>query len=196
MGRPRAFDAGTVVEAARDLFWERGYEGASVGELEERTGVNRSSLYSAFGSKHELFDAALHSYLDQVTRPMLAGMQRPDSGVEEVAEFFLARAESFRYDPGGGRGCLLINAIAEFGPHDPRVARAAVTHRQWLHHAFATALGQAAEQDGVDACSLVSRADLLVMSTMGVFLTARTDPEAAADHCRAIATEVSSWRRA
>lgn len=47
-----------MVEAAGDLFWEQGYEKTSIGELEKKTGLDRSSLYHAFGNKHALFRAA------------------------------------------------------------------------------------------------------------------------------------------
>ena len=45
MGRPKGYDRDDVVVAARDLFWERGYEATSISDLEQRTGLNRSSLY-------------------------------------------------------------------------------------------------------------------------------------------------------
>ena len=54
MGRPKGYDRETVLLAARDLFWEQGYERTSIADLEERTGLNRSSLYTEFGSKRQL----------------------------------------------------------------------------------------------------------------------------------------------
>ena len=59
MGRVQTFETATAVAAARDLFWDRGYEATSVADLEDATGVQRSSLYHAFGSKRGLFDAVL-----------------------------------------------------------------------------------------------------------------------------------------
>jgi hypothetical protein len=46
MGRPKGYDRETILVAARDLFWEQGYERTSIADLEERTGLNRSSLYT------------------------------------------------------------------------------------------------------------------------------------------------------
>ena len=197
MARPRAYDPGTVVEAARDLFWERGYELASVGELEDRTGLNRSSLYQAFGSKRGLFDAALRCYVEQETGPMLSGMRQPGAGLQAVAAFFAAQAEAFRaYPERGARGCLMINTIAEFGARDGAIAQAAVAHRERLRQAFTTALGQGAARGEFDPSHVATRACLLVSAAMGISLIARTDPGAAADMCETIAAEVSSWRRA
>ena len=54
MARPKDYDRDDVLISARDLFWEQGYEATSITELEERTGLNRSSLYREFGSKYGL----------------------------------------------------------------------------------------------------------------------------------------------
>ncbi|HOZ57111.1 MAG TPA: helix-turn-helix domain-containing protein, partial [Nakamurella multipartita] len=69
MGRTKTFDPGEVVRAARAVFWTRGFESASLPELQEATGLSVSSIYHSFGSKRGLFDAAVASYLDEVARP-------------------------------------------------------------------------------------------------------------------------------
>jgi AcrR family transcriptional regulator len=61
-GRPRKFDPDKALERAVDVFWRRGYEGASLQELTGAMGVNRPSLYATFGNKEELFRAALDHY--------------------------------------------------------------------------------------------------------------------------------------
>ena len=71
-----------VLIAARDLFWERGYEGTSIADLEQRTGLNRSSLYLEFGSKRDLFQAALDCYADQIIATLLADVREADAGLE------------------------------------------------------------------------------------------------------------------
>lgn len=78
MGRTQAFDTTEVIRAARDVFWEQGFEGAPLPELERATGLSRSSIYHAFGSKRGLFDAAVESYLDEVIRPRLAPLKAAD----------------------------------------------------------------------------------------------------------------------
>src|SRR6185312_6508146 len=61
-GRPRAFDAERALDRALNVFWRKGYEGASLPELTKAMGINRPSLYAAFGNKEALFKKALDRY--------------------------------------------------------------------------------------------------------------------------------------
>ena len=58
-GRPRSFDEGEVLEKARGVFWDLGYAATSLDDIVRATGLNRPSLYAAFGDKHALYMAAL-----------------------------------------------------------------------------------------------------------------------------------------
>src|ERR1700722_3582756 len=62
-GRPRAFDEEVVLDVAMRLFWEHGFDGTSMSELTEAMGINRRSVYAAFGNKEALFTASLERYL-------------------------------------------------------------------------------------------------------------------------------------
>ena len=68
MGRPRAFDMDQALDQALDVFWEKGYEGASCRDLTEAMGINPPSLYAAFGNKERLFKKALDRYEASATR--------------------------------------------------------------------------------------------------------------------------------
>src|SRR3954463_3624794 len=63
-GRPRKFDADQALDAALAVFWRKGYEGASLPDLTEAMGINRPSLYAAFGNKEELFRRAVDRYVE------------------------------------------------------------------------------------------------------------------------------------
>ncbi len=62
IGRPRAFDMDQALDRALDVFWRKGYEGASICDLTAAMGINPPSLYAAFGNKEGLFRKALDRY--------------------------------------------------------------------------------------------------------------------------------------
>src|SRR5258705_12220014 len=64
MGRPREFDVDKALDLALQVFWRKGYEGASMADLTQTMGITKPSLYSAFGNKEELFRKALDRYVD------------------------------------------------------------------------------------------------------------------------------------
>ena len=59
VGRPRAFDSEKALEKALEVFWRKGYDGTSLADLTEAMGINKPSLYSAFGNKEQLFIKAI-----------------------------------------------------------------------------------------------------------------------------------------
>ena len=61
-GRTRQFDVDEALDQALEVFWARGYEGATLPELTRAMGINRPSLYAAFGNKEQLFRKALDRY--------------------------------------------------------------------------------------------------------------------------------------
>ena len=191
-GRPRAFDMQAVVHAARDVFSEHGPELTSIVDLERHTGLDRSSLYNAFGSKQALFEAALRSYLEGIESRLIP-LRQPEAGLKTVAAFFVGMAQALRADPAqAARGCLMVNAVAELGAQDPRTALAR-TYRDAFRSAFLTALRQAAARGEISEKRVRPRAKLLASVTMGLFVTARIDPVDAAEVCQEVAAEVRSW---
>jgi TetR/AcrR family transcriptional regulator, transcriptional repressor for nem operon len=194
-GRPRAFDEQAIIHAARDIFSERGPELTSIVDLEQHTGLDRSSLYNTFGSKQGLFEAALRSYLEEGIEARLTNLRQPTAGLATVVAFFTGMAQTLRADPTRAeRGCLMVNAVAELGARDPRTALA-VGYRDAFRSAFSTALRQAATRGEIPMRRLEPRAKLLTSLTMGLFLTARIDSADAAEVCEDVAAEVRSWRR-
>jgi TetR/AcrR family transcriptional repressor of nem operon len=198
VGRRRAYDTHSVVDAARDLFWERGYELTSIADLEDRTGLDRSSLYHAFGSKQALFEAALRSYLKELIEGRLSNLRQPHAGLDAVVAFFTSMADTFRaYPERASFGCLMVNTVGELGTRsDAGYLSLATAYRDTFRDAFGTALRQAATRGELDADRTSQRADLLVAVTMGLFISARIDPLDAANACTSVAAEVAAWRLA
>jgi TetR/AcrR family transcriptional repressor of nem operon len=170
-GRPRAFTAETVVDQAKDLFWSLGYERTSVQDLVEATGVQRASLYGAFGDKHGLFLQALRRYTDDGAAS-LAGLEHASPVLPALRA--VLRGAVLRSDRE--RGCLLGNTIAELVPHDRDATEAARTWLAGMEAAFVEALeraGAAGElRPGVDP---TAAARLLVVILHGLRLVAKSE---------------------
>jgi TetR/AcrR family transcriptional repressor of nem operon len=123
MARPRTFDERQVMRRAQDAFHDHGYAATSVEQLTAATGLQRSSLYGAFGDKHQLFLRTIAKYRDDEAQ----ALERELAGDDDHALtrlFDHARAKAS--DPAGSRrGCLMAKATAELAGHDPDVARMA-----------------------------------------------------------------------
>src|SRR5437660_10983180 len=76
-GRPRSFDLDKAMDAALQVFWRKGYEGASLSDLTQAMGINRPSLYAAFGDKETLFRKALDSYAEGPGAYVVEAIKQP-----------------------------------------------------------------------------------------------------------------------
>ena len=117
VGRPREFDEETVLAAAMDAFWRKGYEATSLSELCRCTGLNKGSLYQAFGDKHRLFMRSLAHYADMEYREVVAAASKSESPLENIR----AAVRKICDDAGSDKGCMMINSLVELAPHDPEV---------------------------------------------------------------------------
>jgi TetR/AcrR family transcriptional repressor of nem operon len=192
MPRPRSFERGAVIAAAKKIFWQRGYEATTIGDLEEATGLSRSSLYLGFGNKRDLFEAALVEYTESFIGPKLGPVEAAGAGPSQAAGFFTGLAKLFDA-PQPPPGCLMINTIAELAGRDPDFTGRATAFAERFRAAFAHALSPAVEEGAMTGAHAAQRAETLAASALGVWLMARADPTAAAAACRAVAAEIMSW---
>lgn len=107
-GRPRVFDMDEALDKALEIFWKRGYEGTSIGELSERLNINKPSLYAAFGNKEELFKKALSKYTAGPVSFIREVINEPTA--LKVAEAFLYKSAEFLTDPQHPKGCMIVQA--------------------------------------------------------------------------------------
>lgn len=112
-GRPRAFDADQVLEKAMLVFWQKGYQGASLADLTEAMGINRPSLYAAFGNKEALFRQVLDRYGRGPASHMCEALEAATA--REVAEKILYGTADLLGDPRHPPGCLGVNGIVVGG---------------------------------------------------------------------------------
>jgi TetR/AcrR family transcriptional regulator, transcriptional repressor for nem operon len=129
MARPRKFDEAEVVQAARDQFWLHGFNGTSLDDLTDVTGLGRGSLYGAFTDKRALFLRALDDYATAVTSQVLVDLRDPEkSGRDRLVDHIRLITKLLTADTKG-RGCLMAKSAAEMGATDKEVARRI---RKWL----------------------------------------------------------------
>jgi len=113
IGRPRGFDADEALEQAMRVFWEQGYEGASLTDLTGAMGITRTSMYAAFGNKEDLFRKALERYTEGPASYAARAMREPTA--REVATAFLNGSVRTSTSPGRPAGCLGVQGSLAAG---------------------------------------------------------------------------------
>jgi AcrR family transcriptional regulator len=126
-GRPREFDVDQALDRALRVFWRRGYEGATLPDLTKAMGINRPSLYAAFGSKEELFRKALDRYAEGPAACMRQALNEPTA--RAVAERLLDGAIDLVTDRRNPRGCLMVQGALACGETAESVRRELVARR-------------------------------------------------------------------
>lgn len=107
-GRPRAYDPAEALKAARDVFWLKGYAATSLDDIVEATGMNRPSLYAAFGDKEAIYLASLKMQGEALVTS-IAGAVALDLRLKPFLDlFFKACIDSYLAGPAGPRGCFLV----------------------------------------------------------------------------------------
>jgi AcrR family transcriptional regulator len=104
MARPPKFDRAEALRSAMHVFWEHGFEGASVTDLTEAMGISAPSLYAAFGDKQALYDAAVDLY--EMTAVVPPALEAPTA--RAAFEQMLDRAVELYTRPHHPRGCFVI----------------------------------------------------------------------------------------
>jgi TetR/AcrR family transcriptional repressor of nem operon len=190
VARAREFDDRRAVEAALFVFWEHGYSSTSLVQLQTATGLSRSSLYAAYGSKRGLYERAARYYLTEIMDPLVRPMEAAEAGAHEVAAYFssIGQLVTPSTSAAGGRGCLMLNTAMELEELDFAAAAMMTDHRSRLRAAFLNAVQTI---DSIRAPE--ARADALTASLFGLAVTARFDRAAAVQAAETIAADVLGW---
>jgi len=176
MARPRKFDMQHVLEAACNLFWEKGYEATSTRDLSEITSLTPSSIYAAFGDKRGLFLAALEHYLLRLKAKMARLESVGEPGLA-ITLFFADTISKTLSDPLL-RGCLLVNSSLEFSLSDAG-GRAAISRELAdIESFFRRCYAAAQKTDEVSRdISPVQAAQQLLAVLLGIRVLARARPD-------------------
>ena len=119
MAGTRKFDEEQAFTQALDLFWRKGYRATSMLDLAEATGVQRGSLYNAYGDKEEVFVRVFELYTAEFFKGVRHALGKPD--VREALTAFFAFAIRFIAQGSPARGCLSTKTAIEANTESPRV---------------------------------------------------------------------------
>ena len=176
MARPREFDPDAVLESATRVFWAKGFENTSLDDLCEATGLNRSSLYAAFGAKRELYLSALARYEDGSAARIADALRgRPiDKGVKRLLDSLI---DSIVAGPGR-RGCFIGNCAAEMARLDRGAAARVRRSLERIETAFRAALDEArARGELADDTDTRALARFLTSGVQGLRLIGKANPD-------------------
>ncbi|MFS2217440.1 TetR/AcrR family transcriptional regulator [Telluria sp. Tellsp104] len=141
MARTKVFDPAAALDAAVRVFWEQGYEATSTDDLVRAMGIGRQSMYDTFGDKKQLYLAALTHYTDTggaALQHRLAAGRSPLGALEAFLREIAGADAALR-----ARGCLSVNAIAEFGQADAGVQALVERSQRVTEDIFADVLARA-----------------------------------------------------
>jgi AcrR family transcriptional regulator len=135
-GRPWSFDRQNAVETAMRLFWQRGYEGTSIGELTQAIGIAPPSLYAAFGSKAGLYREALNRYEETMGAADISAA----SSLAQAVRLLLEAAIRAVTHPDRERGCMISSGMVMCHPIHAKIARELALRRDATRERIVRAL--------------------------------------------------------
>lgn len=179
-GRPRAFDREKALSQAMMLFWEKGFQGASMSELTATMGINSPSLYAAFGSKDGLYREAMALYEDgdgvELGREIA---QAPTA--KAAVEAYLMRSAALFTRPGKPAGCMVVLSVVHGAGTSPQTSDALRDARAQAQALIEARLRRAAAAGELpQTCDPATLASFYVTVQQGMSIQARdraTRPE-------------------
>jgi len=135
MPRVKLFNEDEVLHKAMDLFWEKGYFDTSVGDMVDRLGINRGSMYTTFGNKKSMFDQSLSLYCkinEDATLKFLESQKSVKEGIKNVFERFIDTS----VNDINHKGCLVVNTTTEIGSSDKDVEKILLKHKKKIEDIF------------------------------------------------------------
>ncbi|MGH0515266.1 TetR/AcrR family transcriptional regulator [Bacillus cereus] len=177
MARLREFDEEKALDAAMQLFWEKGYATTSLSDLTAKMEIQRPSLYAAFGDKEGLFEAALRRYTNLHATSIRTKLQKEQSVKESIRMFFENMVEE-EYKRESNKGCFCINTMVEIAPHNEKFEVLTREHQMYLSVIFQELIAKGIQsgelQSDVNAKAL---AQTLVTSLIGLTVLMKSRPE-------------------
>jgi AcrR family transcriptional regulator len=116
-GRQRQFQKEEVLARAMEVFWRKGYSGTSLSDLTEAMGINKPSLYAAFGNKEKLFVSAINEYVEQYGAPHFDKLLNGEASLRERVKAYLDSIANMMTNARLPGGCFVADSTCEAGSH-------------------------------------------------------------------------------
>ena len=149
-GRPRAYEPDVALGKALDLFRKEGFAATSLDDLSAATGMNRPSLYGAFGDKRELFIKSYQRYREDA-RAAMAGIFRDELPIRQRLARIYAVALDIYLSGDSPRGCFTVMTAASEAVSDPEIRAMVLEGLAELDKAFAACFRRAKEKGELPA---------------------------------------------
>jgi TetR/AcrR family transcriptional regulator, copper-responsive repressor len=180
-GRPPAYDADAAMASVMDVFWRAGYAATSLDDISAATGMNRPSLYGAFGDKRALYGAALERYRTMARAAMTQALAHDRPLRQVIGSVYTKALSLYLSGPAAPRGCFMIGTALTEAVGDPDLRKALGDGLRDIEAAFASRIRFAQKQGELapeaDAAALARLAaailySLAVQSRAGIARTA------------------------
>lgn len=177
MGRVKQFKVEDALAKATDVFWQKGFEAASLSDLTEEMGIQRPSLYDTFGSKAELYRDALMAYQAGARAQLEQLLAEGTTPVDSLRRFLATAIPDSINDR---KGCFCVNASIETASHEAEIQEVLQKHFAQVQTLLAryVSAGQAAGEISLDL-SPMDAAGYLLTLIHGLHVTARTTADPA-----------------
>ncbi len=118
-GRPREFDREEALHIAKQVFWQRGYQGTSLSDLVAALGIASARIYAAFGSKENLFREAIALYLAEEGAFADAALSQPDTR-QAVRQLLVNAVDAYTRDDRP-QGCMVVLSLTNYGRENEEI---------------------------------------------------------------------------
>lgn len=145
MPRTKSFDEVETLDKAKEVFWQKGYNGTPPQDILEGTGLSRSSLYDTYGDKRTLFIKTLNRYRQSETAAAIEYLDAAPDPALAIRRIFHAAYDHFMTEQPR-KGCLMVNTLNEVASHDEEVEDIVRENRQALEDAYARAIRRGQHQ--------------------------------------------------
>ena len=170
------YDREQAIENATEVFWQLGFQGSKMRDLQTRMDMRPGSIYAGFGSKEGLFKQVLDHYVKQFQKKMAQYVEAADSPIDGLLQFFVGELITDK-EMKQAPMCLLVKTLTELEESQPELANYAQDGMKTVASEFATYLTQAQQQGLLDPTDDPSRlAKWLQMQMMGLRLYAKNHP--------------------